>query len=39
VIEELVETERTYCSALWSVMQDFAAPVAESELVSDDELK
>ena len=39
VIEELVETERTYCSALWCVLQDFAIPVSESGLATEVELR
>ncbi|ELU12944.1 hypothetical protein CAPTEDRAFT_223157 [Capitella teleta] len=39
VIEELIETERTYCSALWCVMQDFASPVADSGLASEAEFR
>ena len=34
IAKELVETERKYCSCLWTVFDTFAEPLKQSGLVS-----
>ena len=39
VVRELVETERRYCSTLWTLQDTFAEPLAACDLLTGDELR
>ena len=34
IARELVETERKYCSSLWTILDHFAGPLKHANLVS-----